>query len=338
MQLVFLPDICFFKTNINSKALKSFKNFLTKLHRLFPDSNFVSNLECVLLKKKNKSSKNNLTKFDAEHTLANFLKHNKINNVCLANNHSFDFGIKGFNQTTKYLNKAKINYFGAGKNINSAKKPLIIKSSKRNLAIFGLSYKPEASTKKSGVFSLKKKSSIEIIKKFKKKNKKFFIIAYCHSGLELFEYPLKRDEIIYKKLIDSGCDIVIGSHPHRTQGIERYKKKFIFYSIGDLFFNNINKIDWIKYLTPPAHAFFYKKNLKQTILFRSLILKIDCIKNKVNVYEVKRDKNFSYNINKISNLKLDKNIIKFKKSLSNNKILKIRNNIEKKIFYNANIS
>jgi len=338
MQLIFLPDICFFNTTYKSKAIKNFKNFLIRLNKLFPNSNFVSNLECVLLKKKTKSHSKKLTMLDAEHVFAKFLKQNKINNVCLANNHSFDFGIKGFKQTAKHLNKEKINYFGAGKNIDDAKKPLILKSARKNLAIFGLSYKPEASIKKAGVLSLKKNSSIEIIKKFKSKNKKFFVVAYCHSGLELFEYPLKRDEIIYKKLIDSGCDIVIGSHPHRIQGVEKYKKKFIFYSIGDLFFNNIRKVDWVRYLTPPAHAAFYKKNLKQKLLFQSLIIKIDCIKNKINVYQVKRNTNFRYEIKKISNSQLDKNVIKFKKTLSNNKNLKIRNNIEKKIFYNANIS
>ena len=82
----------------------------------------------------------------------------------------------------------------------------------------------------------------------------------------------------------------------------------------------------------------FKKNLKQKLLFQSLIIKIDCIKNKINVYQVKRNTNFKYEIKKISNTQLDKNVIKFKKILSNNKNLKIRNNIEKKIFYNANIS
>ena len=51
MELVFLPDISFYKSKKNSKETKKFKKFLNKLNKLFPKSNFVANLECVLLKK-----------------------------------------------------------------------------------------------------------------------------------------------------------------------------------------------------------------------------------------------------------------------------------------------
>ena len=314
MKLIFLPDISFFK----KKKLKDYKKFSklsARINGLFPNTDLVTNLECVLLKRKIKNKSKNFGKLHAENSFAKFLKNNQILNVCLANNHSFDFGEKGFKQMTKYLNKESINYFGGGKNLNYARKPLILKSKKRSLAIFGLSYKPEASKSKAGVLSLKRKSTLSYIKKFKKKNKDFFIIAYCHSGLELFEYPLRRDEIFYKKLIDIGCDIVVGSHPHRIQGLEKYKKKCIFYSIGDLFFNNVSENEWIKYLTPPAHAHYYKSQLKRDLLFQSLLLEIDCIKEKINVYKIKRNKNFKYSINKISNSRLDIDAKKFKKKI-----------------------
>jgi hypothetical protein len=338
MKLIFLPDISFFKSKKDSKFIKNFQSFLKRINRLFPNSNLVSNLECVLLKKKIKNKSKNFRKLHAENSFAKFLKNNQILNICLANNHSFDFGEKGFEQMTKYLDKENINYFGGGKNLNYARKPLILKSKEKSLAIFGLSYKPEASKSKAGVLSLKKKSTLSYIKKFKKRNKDFFIVAYCHSGLELFEYPLKRDEIFYKKLIDIGCDVIVGSHPHRIQGLEKYKKKYIFYSIGDLFFNNVGRNDWIRYLTPPAHAHYYKGQLKSDLLFRSLLLEIDCIKGKINVYKVKRNKDFKYSINKMCNSRLDIDAKKFKRKLNNYEIIEIRKNIEKKILHAGKIS
>jgi poly-gamma-glutamate synthesis protein (capsule biosynthesis protein) len=44
-----------------------------------------------------------------------------------------------------------------------------------------------------------------------------------------------------KKYIDSGADIVIGSHPHVLQGFEFYKGKLIVYSLGNFIFTNIKK-------------------------------------------------------------------------------------------------
>ena len=103
MKLIFLPDISFFKTKKNSKIIKNFQNFLARINGLFPNTDLVTNLECVLLKRKIKNKSKNFGKLHAENSFAKFLKNNQILNVCLANNHSFDFGEKGFKQMTKYF-------------------------------------------------------------------------------------------------------------------------------------------------------------------------------------------------------------------------------------------
>ena len=105
-----------------------------------------------------------------------------------------------------------------------------------------------------------------------------------------------------------------------------------------MFFNNVSENEWIKYLTPPAHAHYYKSQLKRDLLFQSLLLEIDCIKEKINVYKIKRNKNFKYSINKISNSRLDIDAKKFKRKLNNYKIIKVRKNIEERILYAGKIS
>ncbi len=37
--------------------------------------------------------------------------------------------------------------------------------------------------------------------------------------------------------IDAGADMVLGNHPHVTQGIENYKGKLIVYSMGNFIFD-----------------------------------------------------------------------------------------------------
>ena len=50
------------------------------------------------------------------------------------------------------------------------------------------------------------------------------------------------------KLIDLGCDGIIGLHPHRVQGYEIYNNKPIIYSIGNwLFRQNIYRNGKLKF-------------------------------------------------------------------------------------------
>jgi poly-gamma-glutamate synthesis protein (capsule biosynthesis protein) len=64
------------------------------------------------------------------------------------------------------------------------------------------------------------------------------IIMYLHAGLEGEYYPLAEWRQIYRSFIDCGADLVIASHPHVIQGREVYNGKNIYYSLGNLFFNN----------------------------------------------------------------------------------------------------
>lgn len=47
-------------------------------------------------------------------------------------------------------------------------------------------------------------------------------------------YVLNYQEDLGRAAIDAGADVVVGHHPHRLQGIESYKGRPIFYSIGNL--------------------------------------------------------------------------------------------------------
>lgn len=332
MKIVFLPDISFYKSTPKKKSIKKFEKFLKKLNKIFDNTKFIANLESVFLYKKTKPSNNKNYNLFADAKLSEILYKYNINNISLSNNHSFDFNLSGFLQTKKTLEKKNIKYFGAGKNLLEAKKPLVLKNFTEKCAIFGTSYKYLASKYKPGVFDLKNKSTPKHIASFKKKNKKTFTIVYCHSGLELFDYPLLKDEIIYKKFITAGADLVVGSHPHRTQGIEMYKKKLIFYSIGDIFNENVLKKDWSRYTSSPAHGALYKESLNKNLLFKSYLLEINTISKNISVYEIIRDKYFNYQIKKMSTKKLKKIILNYKLKLMEHKTTKYRKYIENKIF------
>jgi len=66
------------------------------------------------------------------------------------------------------------------------------------------------------------------------------VIPYFHWGIEYTKVPHKRQQQVARAAIDAGADMVLGNHPHWTQGIEEYKGKLIIYSMGNFVFDQ----DW----------------------------------------------------------------------------------------------
>ena len=61
-----------------------------------------------------------------------------------------------------------------------------------------------------------------------------FLVAYCHWGEEWDFSPSEHQRAAAHDLIDSGVDLVIGSHGHVLQGPEVYRGRLIAYSLGSL--------------------------------------------------------------------------------------------------------
>lgn len=62
------------------------------------------------------------------------------------------------------------------------------------------------------------------------------ILVCCHWGIEREYYPEAYQQVLGRKCIDWGADLVIGHHPHVLQGVEEYQGKYIVYSLGNFCF------------------------------------------------------------------------------------------------------
>lgn len=65
-----------------------------------------------------------------------------------------------------------------------------------------------------------------------------YTIIYIHWSKERTDYPEAYARKYAKAFIDSGVDAVIGAHSHSLHGIEWYKNKPIFYSLGNFVFTS----------------------------------------------------------------------------------------------------
>jgi len=156
---------------------------------------------------------------------AKALKNAGIDIVSLANNHTDNFGQTGLNQTRKYLNDNNIKYFGSPiNNIDLMATTTCVKD-----VCIGLIGWHEFSYK--GDINVSKK-----IKEFKEQGLDY-IIVYPHWGIEYKTIPSKKQIKLAHGWLDEGADMVIGHHPHVVQSIEKYKDKYIFYSLGNFIFD-----------------------------------------------------------------------------------------------------
>ena len=75
------------------------------------------------------------------------------------------------------------------------------------------------------------------------------VIPFMHWGWEKSTQPDNRQRSLARRLIDEGASLVVGSHPHVTQGAEIYRGKPIVYSLGNFIFDGYvevaNRTGWL---------------------------------------------------------------------------------------------
>lgn len=166
----------------------------------------------------------------------------------LANNHAFDYGITGMKDTISYLKEAGITPIGAGEtedeahqavvqDINGRKITILNYMDSNNFAEYSYDVMPYANGTSPGYSAY---DSEDAQKQISENNDSDLIVAYLHFGNEYSNSPNEDQVRIAHELIDYGADVVIGSHPHVTQGIEMYNGKPIFYSLGNFIFDQSN--------------------------------------------------------------------------------------------------
>jgi poly-gamma-glutamate synthesis protein (capsule biosynthesis protein) len=68
------------------------------------------------------------------------------------------------------------------------------------------------------------------------------IIVTLHWGIEYQPVATSLQHDQAKALVEAGADAIIGHHPHVVQRYEKINGKPVFYSIGNLIFDNPNPV------------------------------------------------------------------------------------------------
>ncbi|WP_081707566.1 CapA family protein [Bacillus massiliigorillae] len=201
--------------------------FVEKFDDIFKKDDLTTvNLEGPLTNATQKAVKK--FRFKGDPSYAQILTLGGIESVNLANNHSYDYLQKGFDDTIATLEQNKIGYFGYDHQYVTTVK---------GVKIGVLGYEGWDDT-------LETRAIVETnIKKLRDQGVQI-VLVHFHWGDERHYVPNESQKSLAHFTIDSGADLVLGHHPHVLQGIEEYNGKFIVYSLGNFMFGgNKNPAD-----------------------------------------------------------------------------------------------
>jgi poly-gamma-glutamate capsule biosynthesis protein CapA/YwtB (metallophosphatase superfamily) len=195
-----------------------------------------------------------------------------FDSVNVANNHMLDFGHAALFETLGHLDRLGIKHTGGGRNKAEAHAPAVVEKNGTRVAMLGYTsvFIPEwaATDDGPGLAVMRARTSYEAPSRVfevpgtppivrtslvpvDKARLTEDIAAACrradivvcafHWGVSRGHMKIAEYQIeLAHHAIDCGADIIFGHHPHVLQGVEVYRGKAIFYSLGNFTFAQHN--------------------------------------------------------------------------------------------------
>ena len=195
------------------------------------------NLECPVSDRGR--NLHHLYSFRADPRAIEGLKAAGFNVVSQANNHTYDWGPEALLDSLERLRAAGIQPVGAGQNILAAHYPLLVNVG--GLRIAFLAYvdidpkEAAAGVDRPGVAWLDPAQALADIR-FARPLADLVIVC-PHWGVEYALKPTRDQVELAHQMIDAGADMIVGSHPHVVQPLEKYHDHWIAYSLGNFVFD-----------------------------------------------------------------------------------------------------
>lgn len=158
-----------------------------------------------------------------------------INAFSMANDHSLDYGSDGLGETLRKLNALGVQYAGAGENLTDAGTYRILEADGLRIGFLACSAVNPNGRGPIDDFTLSTTSYSGLYRNvLLASDETDLVVVYVCWGDQDGLAVSDAQRRVAHQLIQSGADVVIGTHPHVLQPIEQYEGGWIFYSLGDL--------------------------------------------------------------------------------------------------------
>lgn len=193
--------------------------------------------------------------------------------LSLANNHTPNFGAAGLRETFRRLRAAGIAYAGAGENEAEALTPAYVEAGGLRFAFLAFN-DSDVVPPSYGAGDGRPGTALMDIPKMTAavagaKKEAALVIVSMHSGVEYAAVPNARQTAFARAAVEAGAEMVIGHHPHVVQTAEKYRGKWIFYSLGNFVFDQMWSEDTRRGLA--VKAVFGREGVKRVELAPVLI-------------------------------------------------------------------
>lgn len=149
----------------------------------------------------------------------------------LSNNHITDCGTEGITETIEILEQKGFKHNGIFK---KEYEPFVFEQNGEKIAIVvatDMLNIPFAEDCEWKTLRVGDKAVMEVLKKLHDEG--YCVIMYAHIGMLFTRYPNPFTSDYLHECVDNGADIVVTAHSHCLGGMEVYKDKPIFHSLGD---------------------------------------------------------------------------------------------------------
>lgn len=191
--------------------------------------------------------------FNTPEALATSLKDIGIDILSTANNHSLDTGFNGLSNTLNVLDNLGIKHMGTYRTEEEQNSILVHEINGIKFAFLSYTYGtngiPIPSGKDFCVNLISEDLILRQIEQAKSENVDVICVS-MHWGTEYLDVPNKEQERLADFLFENGVDIILGSHPHVLEKMEKRtvttkdgktKDGFVIYSLGNFVSGQVKK-------------------------------------------------------------------------------------------------
>jgi poly-gamma-glutamate capsule biosynthesis protein CapA/YwtB (metallophosphatase superfamily) len=180
--------------------------------------------------------------FKAEPEMIETLRLAGIDVVSTANNHARDCGRYGVEYTLDWLTKNGIAVAGTGHTAEEAHQGAIIERNGQRFGFLAYTYDQSNGNHtdtddRVSMMDVNQMTTDVVILRARVDA----VIVSMHAGVEYQKQPNAEQRRFAHAAIDAGACAVIGAHPHVSQPVESYGEGVIFYSLGNLVFDQFQR-------------------------------------------------------------------------------------------------
>lgn len=185
--------------------------------------------------------------FNSPDEMADAFKQAGFDIIVTANNHCLDRGVNGALRTLEVLKNRGLDTLGTYAGLADSKKPLIKEANGIKIGYLAYTYGtngiPVPETYDYLVNFIDADKIIREIKLLRPEVD--IVVLVLHWGVEYTDKPTPEQEQLARIFLETGADVILGSHPHVIQTMEiipvHGQPKFVIYGMGNFISHQIGQ-------------------------------------------------------------------------------------------------